>query len=488
MGLNEELIKIVQNSKLTSKAFEIRLQHPIRNIVFPKRHIFPSLQQYISDFFQNGAEPRMLGLAGLRGVGKTTLMWQLAEFAFNHISKNIFHFNVNTLSNLGYSLMDVLEALQVHSIQSRFNEYSEPIIFLFDEVHDDEKWAKSLKIIYDECRTAFVIATGSSALLLNQTADLATRMRIEKIHPFKFSEFVLAKSSLEQKTISIPENLSSHLQQTLFFSEDYYCLKKRFYSNDFQSNISSYIEEVEEKFQKNLVDILTEYVSYHNIPRYSLYQRIGDIHFSILELVKRIIYEDVAKTNSKYTPVQFEKLVYRLAASDEVNLDKLSSVLAIKKEEVEMVLQTLDQAELINVIFANSLSVDAKINKNKKAFFMSPSIRGALLTSIYGENLPEDLKSKKWEDIVMMYLSKVLDKGKISFSAKNTGLNPDFIIDTRDKPIVLEVGSKKTNSKQIKKYSKMIRYGILVNAYSKEVVFDDENETLILPLSWFLML
>lgn len=500
--MSQEIINIIQSSKVTQKTLETRLSDPIKNKEYPQRYIFVLLKKYISDFYKQGTEPRMLGLAGLRGVGKTTLMWQLAKFSFNNVSKNIYAFNINALTSLGYSTMEVLEVFQNDILQQRFREYTEPIIFMFDEVHDDENWAKTLKIIYDECRTAFVIATGSSALLINQTADLATRMKIEKIYPFKFTEFIVAKSLFKEsytfnhpeygkayEMLPAPKEIAKHLKQALFFSESYehLCnyLKKYIVTN---SQFLNYFTEVEKVFEKPALEAIKEYVSYHNIPRYSLYQNKGDIYASILELVKRIVYEDVARTQPDYTGTQYEKLLYRLAASDEVNPDKLSSTLGMKKEELEKAISILDRSELINLIMPHTQSIDAKLNKNKKSFFMSPSIRRALLATIYGSNVPEAARSKMWEDIVVMYLCRVVGKSFISFSSEKEGINPDFIIETRDMPILLEVGTRKTTTKQISQYKKEIRYGIVVNAAATQPIFIDKDRTLILPLAWFLML
>jgi len=483
-----EIINLLKNAKVTPKILETRLKDPIRNVEYPQRYVYILLQKYIEDFFKNGDEPRMLGLAGLRGVGKTTLMWQLAKYTYNNISGNIYQFNVNALSSNGITLLDVLEVLQDQVLKQRFNTYTEPIIFLFDEVHDDENWKKTLKIVYDECKTAFVIATGSSALLINQTADLASRMKVEKIYPFNFTEFINAKAVFETKKLSPPKNISNELKQTLFYSEDYNHLKNCFNYYQFDVNIKNYLADVGTLFAKDVFEVLKEYVSYHNIPRYSLYKNVGDIHQSILELVKRIIFEDVTKINSSYSGIQFEKLLYRLAASDEINLDKLSQTLGLKKEDIENALHTLDQAELLNLIHINSNSIDSLLTRNKKAFFMSPSIRRALLSSIYGNNVPDSARSKMWEDIVMMYFTRIIGKSMISFSAEKSGVNPDFIIQTRDCPIVFEVGTKKTTTKQLSQYKQNVRYGVLINAKATEIEFNDANQTLILPLSWFLML
>ena len=292
----------------------------------------------------------------------------------------------------------------------------------------------------------------------------------------------------ETKKLSPPKNISNELKQTLFYSEDYNHLKNCFNYYQFDVNIKNYLADVGTLFAKDVFEVLKEYVSYHNIPRYSLYKNVGDIHQSILELVKRIIFEDVTKINSSYSGIQFEKLLYRLAASDEINLDKLSQTLGLKKEDIENALHTLDQAELLNLIHINSNSIDSLLTRNKKAFFMSPSIRRALLSSIYGNNVPDSARSKMWEDIIMMYFTRIIGKSMISFSAEKSGVNPDFIIQTRDCPIVFEVGTKKTTTKQLSQYKQNVRYGVLINAKATEIEFNDANQTLILPLSWFLML
>jgi predicted AAA+ superfamily ATPase len=479
---------IVKNAKVSPSLLEHRLTDPIRGIAYPHRNEYDYLTGYIKNFCSSGTEPRMIALAGLRGVGKTTLMWQLAKYTYQNLSKNIYQFNVNILSSNGISLFELMETFQNEVLNCRFNEYSEPIFLLFDEVHDDDNWQKTLKIIYDECRTAFVISTGSSALLINQSADLASRMKINRIYPFNFTEYVKAKTVFEKQKLCAPENLSANLIESLFYSEDYNHLKANFIKFNLEQKILNYQNQLKSIFNKNITEIIREYVIYRNIPRYSLYFKTSDIDQSVLELVKRIIYEDVVKINPKYTGLQFEKLMYRLSASDEINLDKLSQTLGLKKEDIEYALDAFDKAELLNIINPNSISIDALLTKNKKAFFMSPSVRIALLSAIYGDNIPDSASSKIWEDIVMMYLCRIVSKSMISFSAEKSSVNPDFIIETRDCPIVVEVGTKKTTTKQLSKYRQKIRYGILINAGDTEIEFNDKNKTLILPMSWFLMI
>jgi predicted AAA+ superfamily ATPase len=219
--MEESLKYYLANTVVSKSAIDGRLTHPITNLRYPTRMVYVLLKKYAADFFKSGLEPRFVSLAGLRGVGKTTLLWQTANYIHINHTTNIYFFNVNTLKNLDISLQQALGEFQKEILKKRFHELTESIALLFDEVHDDDNWSKTLKILYDEARSAFILCTGSSALILNQTADLARRMRIEKIYPFKFVEFVAAKTYMENKgNMLTPEKgLSSKLKEFLFYSE-----------------------------------------------------------------------------------------------------------------------------------------------------------------------------------------------------------------------------------------------------------------------------
>ena len=117
---------------------------------------------------------------------------------------------------------------------------------------------------------------------------------------------------------------------------------------------------------------------------------------------------------------------------------------------------------------------------------MSPSVRRALLSTLYGQNLPDQFKSKLIEDIIVMYLRRVLTDSIISFISGNNEANPDFVIETRDKPILLEVGTSKTSTRQIKHTNITYRYGLLVsNGVTTPTL---KGDCVQIPLNWFLLL
>jgi len=257
--MDDILKNYLDNTVVTKSAITSRLTHPITNLRYPTRLEYVLLKEYANDFYNAGLEPRFISLVGLRGVGKTTLLWQTANHIFQTFQKDIYFFNVNTLKNLG---VDIL------------NEINE------------------------------------------------------------------------------------------------------------------------------LIDILSK-------------------------------------------------------------------------------------AELLNVLLPFG-GLNAKIVKNKKAFFMSPSLRRALLTTLYGQNLPVQFRSKLIEDIIVLYLKRILTDVVVSYTTGYNESNPDFVIETREKPILLEIGTSKTSTKQIKKSNINYRYGIVVSNGITEPNY--KGDCLQLPLSWLLLL
>lgn len=480
--MDENLKYYLENTVVSKSAIESRLRHPITKLRYPTRLVYVLLKKYANDFLKSGSEPRFVSLAGLRGVGKTTLLWQTANHIYLNHHKDIYFFNVNTLNNLGIGLHIALEEFQRHIIKKRFNELSEPITLLFDEVHDDDKWSKTLKILYDEARTAFILCTGSSALLLNSTADLSRRMHIQKVYPFSFTELLHTKKEMiENSQIYVPEsNLGVSLKEALFYSETTVDVMNRL--NELKTEIETCLLQT----QIQINSLTDKYINFLNFPNLLFFEDEIIITNSILDLFKRIIHEDIPKLKPTFTDfTKIERLILRLAGSDEINPSTLAGVIGVKQNDINEIIDILAKAELLIVLLPFG-GLDTKIVKNKKAFFMSPSLRRALLSTLYGQNIPDQFRSKLIEDIIVMYLRRVLTDGIISFLSGNDEVNPDFVIETRDKPILLEIGTSKTSFRQLTKSNVKYRYGLLISNGVAEPTL--KGDCIQIPLSWFLLL
>lgn len=229
-----------------------------------------------------------------------------------------------------------------------------------------------------------------------------------------------------------------------------------------------------------------QYIDFLNFPNLLFFEDEIIITNSVLDLFKRIILEDIPKLKPTFTDyTKIERLILRLAGSDEINPEKLAGVIGVKQNEINELIDILAKSELLNVLLPFG-GLDTKIVKNKKAFFMSPSLRRALLSTLYGQNLPDQFRSKLIEDLIVMYLRRVLTDGVISFLSSSDNANPGFVIETRDKPILLEIGTSKTSLRQLTKSNVKYRYGLLISNVVAQPTL--KGDCIQIPLSWFLLL
>jgi len=130
--------------------------------------------------------------------------------------------------------------------------------------------------------------------------------------------------------------------------------------------------------------------------------------------------------------------------------------------------------------------IDAKLTKLRKAFFMSPSLRRALLSVVYGQTIPSNLRGKLWEDLTVLYLKRLLPDIVLSFAKNDSATNPDFVVETRDTPLLIEVGESKSSRQQITQSGLSHRFAILLtNSESSPTL---HGTTITLPFEWFVLM
>ena len=428
----------------------------------------------------------MIALSGLRGVGKTTLMWQVAEFIYKEHTREIYSINVDDLNRLGCNLYEAIQVLEKRVFEQPLSEIQQPVVFLIDEVHEAKEWDKDLKILYEKNKQVFVLCTGSSALLLHKSPDLVTRWTLLRLFPFRFSEFILAKSwaKAPDNQLLPQTEMTVRLRQALFYSYDHESLVSAL--KEIGPIIVNYLEDVDVRFpEQDITALINEYISYHNIARFLQIDNREVINDRIIALFERILLKDIPEYSSVESSEKMYRLLLRLALSDEINYQKLAKDLRCKENEIEQFIHTLDKAEILNVFYPHG-GLKSKTGQFRKAFFMSPSLRRALYSRIYGPKLEDTLRAKLFEDTVSMYLRMSIDNSIVSYGRATGSAVPDFIIETNDKPVLIEVGSEKNSVRQMKGEYQNKRYGILVNAFAKELTFKDD--VAIMPLSWFLLL
>lgn len=480
---NPELIHYLTNNKVTPKRLTNETQDEMHRPI-PNRTLFVTLRSYTRNFLSRGAQPRMVAISGLRGVGKTTLMWQTADAVYKSGMTNIYYLSVDDLNRLGSTLYEAFAALETHVLKCPLTELDHPIMFLIDEVHEAPEWDKDLKILYERCKRAFILCTGSSALLLHKSPDLASRWTLEKLYPFRFSEFILAKSWADDpKRLLFPiKDAAANLRNVLYYSENIDDLMLGLQRHERQ--IGKYLSDIQQRFPKVVMqELLDEFISYHNIARFLRIENKGNILDRVIDLFERIIQKDLPQYRSNEDSARVQRMLQRLALSDEVNFQKLAKEFRCRESEIEQLIDALDKAEILNVFYPDG-GIKAMTGQNRKAFFMSPSLRRALYSRLYGPTMSEDLRAKLYEDITAMYLRKSIDGGLLGFGQQQGSSTPDFIVRTRDKAVLIEVGTHKTSMKQVEQ-TKDKRYGIVLSARATQV--ERYGNSVKLPFSWFLL-
>ncbi len=553
IDIDIDLEHFLLNCKVEARRLDQFIKDEENNL-FPKRDVFFELRQAAEDYFSHKSSARMFGLSGLRGIGKTTIMWQLAKDIFDNYTQDIYFFNVEAFVQLfgATKLYLIFYKFEEIVLKKKFYELDKPIVFLFDEVHDAENWSKGLKILYDECPRSFIISTGSSALLLDSSTDLVTRWNVFHIFPYKYSEFIQIRSwkkwnvyaknlawildlqkrkknELKRKTNQetllnmvnksiddykshikeinkknkknlneIKNNFSckdiaNGLMKILFFSRDIEELK--FELEKIKSEITLFFSKKKDPYNIDEGELLFQYINYHNIPRFLTIENTEQIYERASEMFEKILQIDVPKwykvSNVESIISNVRKLLIRLAFSKEVQIEKLCSDTGCKKEEVELLITVLKKSEVLNE-FKYFGNINSKLNKISKTFFMSPTLRLSLREKYERHDITPTLQGILNEEIVAMYLKRLFSEGDVSFmfSTKKEKKNVDFVIETRkqtdDKVILLEVKSGKKDISQISQSEVQYRYGILVCTEAKDYSIIDN--TLVIPLSWFLLL
>ena len=281
-----EIQQILANSKLTTEKIRDSLLHPYLQTEYKHREAFDEIKKSADTYFKTGNGVRMFSYAGLRGTGKTTLLWQIADHIYRNYTKNIYFFNFSDLITFNIGIKEIKKAFETYIVKKHLWSYKEKIVLIFDEVHESPMWAKALKALYDEFRIAFILTSGSSALLLQSTADLATRMLIQHVFPLNFTEYI---GLTHQNTENI-NDLRKNLENIILRSKN----AEKLFENlqGIKDNLDNFINKIDNT-QKRIYD----YIVYYNIIRFLLIDSHIQIDKQVRDLVKRVIYEDIPKLN-----------------------------------------------------------------------------------------------------------------------------------------------------------------------------------------------
>lgn len=484
--MNQTINRYVQNQLSRAPLLLQSYTQDEKGSKYLTRNAFIRLQKQIRDFSAGQQEVRIIAVPGLRGVGKTTLLAQLFMDLYVKQPRDLFYVSADQIVNvLNSDLNAVFEELQT-VLGTSFEELDRKLYLFIDEIHFDKNWTSILKMLFDRSKNVFIICTGSSALSLQSTADLARRVVFEKLYPMNFTEFMLLKTkyhSLQNKAVSIRfpvKGLKETLRQSLFAS-------------DSAEACFAQLQQIQ--------DQVTEYWSAVDRLEIDRFVRFGTMPFALTiqdetrtqvltnQLIDKVVEKDLLDQGkfNKETLESIKNILLMVAASSEVSFTSMTKSLSnLAVNTLIEVFNALERAELLIRVYPYG-SAYKKVRKPSKYHFMTPAVRHALLMIVEGDSAFSSNKGKYLEDIVALTLYREFGQRLASplfYDSAQGGA--DFILSFSDKKIAIEVGYGNKKVEQARATLEKIQgqYGLVVSNSQLGI----EGNVVKVPLEYFLLM
>ena len=474
--MNEKIVQYLQQQIRTTDERLARFTHSPKGEQYPTRFMFVKLNRYIDNFLQKTLENRMVIIPGFRGVGKTTLMSQVCS-KYKKENYEVLFLSVEDAKNLldiGIAeLMTAYEEILGYNLEKA----DKPIIIFLDEIQSDAKWAVTLKSLFEKTTNVFFCCTGSSAVVLQTTPNLARRAIFEKMPPICFTEYQMIKNSVFPK-----KGLKEKIRQAIYFSQN---------ANEVYSRLATLKTEVNQYWTKVDRNDIKKYLTSGTLPFALTMPNELAVYDSISLLIDKIIKLDLPMLGNfdKNTLSAVKRILFILAENDTTSLAGLERIFKINRLTIANVLDVLEKAELLIRVSAYGSNMSVA-KKPVKYLFMSPAIRMAFFYFTGQEATFLGRQGKLLEDSVGAHLYRefiLRSQGAIRYDSAQGGA--DFILQIQNsKQIIVEVGMGKKDKRQLVNSMKKINSDYSLVFSSNELQVDNELQIVFVPLDYYFLM
>lgn len=473
--MEENLLHYLQQQIRVSPERLKRFTHDAMGNEYPQRFMFKKLCQYIDSFIDKKSANRMVLIPGFRGVGKTTMMAQVCshykqkyQVLFTSVE------DVNSLFDMG--IAELLAAYE-DIIGTNLESIQKPILIFLDEVQADPKWAVTLKSLFERTSRVFFCCTGSSAVTLQSTSDLARRAIFEKMPPMCFTEYQMIKNHTYPT-----KGLKQQIQESIYSSHDADEVFNRLL--DVRPIVNNYWSKVDRK------DIRA-FLSYGTLPFALTMPNESATYDAISLLLDKIIQSDLPELGNFTidTLSTVKRILFIMAENDTTSLTTLEKACDIKRLTISNLFEALEKAELLIKVPAYGSNMSAA-KKANKYLFMSPAIRMSFFSFTGIGSTYSVRQGKLFEDLVGGHLYRefiIKDCGAFRYDSRQGGA--DFILQIMNsKQIIIEAGIGKKDKKQIVTSMQKINSDYNLIFSNTELSIDRALKTIFVPLDYFLLM
>lgn len=476
MTANKEKVKEYINDQIAQADFRARAYvFDAQNKKRPNRNIFIRIQSHLDQFLAGNKAYRWVALTGLRGAGKTTIMYQLY-----HAKKNLDGYflilSVDEITQtLGSNINEVVNVFE-EIIGRPITNLDKPLFLFLDEVQYDEKWGLALKTVYDRASNVFIFSTGSAAALIKSNSDIARRAIYEKIYPLSFTEFIKIKRDKYEI-----RGLAQELRKIIFAGQSagevFVSLKKQ------ERKINEYYQGLSRLDFEN-------YLYYGSLPFMIAMENEALVYDQISGSLERVINKDIPQMSGLSSDIigKIAGILYAVADMDALNFTTLAEKFGISRPKIAEIFSVLEQTEILHRIYPYGSHFKQVTQKPSKYLFSSPTFRAMYYKTIGNIITEQNMRGKLLEDLVGMYLYRLGDK-KPTFSLTYDSAKggADFIVSLGENKIVIEVGANKKEYRQVRQTAEKVKadYSIIIS--DNDLEYSEANNAVKIPLKYFLL-
>jgi len=286
-------------------------------------------------FEQIDLSDRLIAIKGARGVGKTTLLLQLAKY------------NLPSTSTLYVSLDHIyFYENNLYQLAKQFEQYGGTHLLL-DEVHKYPNWSRELKLIYDNIPNLRVVFTSSSALeLVRSESDLSRRMVNYHLHELSFREFIQLETKQFISAYTVDELLADHVRIAAEIMQHVKPLP--LFAKYLKIGAYPYYRESESSYQQKLMNTINLMIEVD------------------IMAVENLRYE---------TMVKLKKMLKAVASSVPFtpNISKLSEHTGLSRNSLIEAIKTLQKAGLVIELYKDSSGI-GMLTKPEKLYLNNSNL------------------------------------------------------------------------------------------------------------------
>lgn len=479
MTKNNAKIKEYINDQIAQADFRARAYvFDTQNNKRPNRNIFIRIQSHFEQFLDGNKSYRWITLTGLRGAGKTTVMYQL-YYAKKKIDGYFLILSVDEVTQtLGSNISEVIGAFE-ETIGRPITNLDKPLFLFLDEVQYDEKWGAALKSVYDRSPNVFIFSTGSAAALINSNSDIARRSIYEKIYPLSFTEFIKIRNNKYET-----KGLSSELRESIFFSKN---------ADEVYQNLIALKDKINNYFLGISRLDFENYLNYGSLPFMIALDNEALVYDQIGKSLDRVINRDIPQMRSLSSEIinKIPAILYAVADMDKFNFTTLAEKFGISRPKIAEIFSVLEQTEILHRIYPQGSHFKQVTQKSSKYLFSSPAFRAMYYKTIGNTISEQNNRGILLEDLVGMYLYRLCDKKPLySLTYDSAKGGADFIFSAGANRVVIEVGVNKKEYRQVIQTAAKVKakYSIIISDQQDELELNSEQNAIKIPLRYFILI